>query len=84
MAKQPVATDAVALVLTNQVVDLQRQVTDLRRDLESAQKENKMLWAAMERPSVSTLTTDQVHMLAEMLFQSIMGVAITKKEERPA
>jgi hypothetical protein len=72
--------DPVTLLLTNQNVDLQRQVTDLRRELESARKENELLWKAMERPSVSSMNEQQIHMLAELLWAHIMGFPI--KEEK--
>jgi hypothetical protein len=82
LPKQPV-TDTLNLLLTNQNVDLQRQVTDLRRELEAAASENKMLWAALERPTVATLTDAQIQALAELTFNRIMQFPI-KKEEKPA
>jgi hypothetical protein len=81
--KQIGPTDPVTLLLTNQNIDLQRQVTDLRRDLEFAQKENEMLWKAMERPAVTTLNEQQVGALAEMIWMRIMGFPIPK-DEKPA
>ena len=85
LPKQPVTdiTESLNLLLTNQNIDLQRQVTDLRRDLEAAANENKMLWAALDRPTVATLTDAQIQALAELTFNRIMQFPI-KKEEKPA
>lgn len=81
MAKQVVErTDAVTLLLTNQNVDLQRQVTDLRREIENLRQENKILYQFMERPSIATMHEDQVSALAELLFQRIMRIPVKKEE----
>lgn len=79
MPKQPV-TEALNLILTNQNVELQRQVTDLRRDLEEKRKEVDMLWKALERPSVSTMTEDQIHVAAEIIWQHIMGFPVKESK----
>ena len=79
MAKQPV-TEALNLILTNQNVDLQRQVTDLRREIEAAREENKMLWAALERPSVATMTDNQIQALAELFTNRVFSIPIKKEE----
>lgn len=83
MGKPPVRerTDAVTLLLTNQNVDLQRQVTDLRREIEEKRKEIDILRKALERPSIGAMTEGQIHLLAELVFSAIMGFPITKDRE---
>lgn len=82
MARQP--TDAVVLLLTNQNLDLNRQITDLRRELESMRKENETLYKVLERPAVATMNEQQVDIISNFLYDAIMGIAITRKEEKPS
>jgi len=78
------ADDPIVLLLTNQNVELQRQVTDLSRDLEDKRKETEMLYEFLDRPSIATMNDAQIQVLAEMLFRRIMGFPINKKDEAPA
>lgn len=76
-------SDPVTLLLTSRNIDLERQISDARRTIDEQRKEIEMLYKALERPVIATMTADQIFNLSQLVQEGIMSIPI-KKNEKPS